>query len=238
MSKKVIGVDGCKGGWVAVVRDLESRESACAVFGDFRGLMLFAGDTDAIAVDIPIGFLDAAQHGGRPCDIEARKLLGGSRASSVFSPPVRATLAAGSYSAALRINRASSAEGIGISKQCFAIIAKMREVDALMTPTLQERVREVHPELCFRAMNDGDSLSVGKRTKEGQDERYGLLWDQGYCVPDELLTRWPKSLVAPDDILDAHAACWTAERILKSEAVQTPPTPEIDAKGLRMKMWF
>ena len=237
MSKKVIGVDGCKGGWVAVVRDLESRESACAVFADFRALLLFAGGADVIAVDIPIGFLDAAQHGGRPCDIEARKLLGGKRASSVFSPPVRATLAAGSYPAALRINRASSSEGIGISKQCFAIIPKMREVDELMTPALQESVREIHPELCFRAMNDGESLSVGKRTKEGQDARYGLLWDHGYRVPDELLTRWPKSIVAADDILDAHAACWTAERILKGEAEQIPPTPEVDAKGLRMEMW-
>ena len=54
---------------------------------------------------------------------------------------------------------------------------------------------------------------------------------------DELLTRWPKNSVAADDILDAHAACWTAERILKGEAVQIPPTPEIDAKGLQMEMW-
>ena len=84
----------------AVAKSLETGECACAVFADFRALLLFAGDAEVIAVDIPIGFLDAAQHGGRPCDIEARKLLGGSRASSVFSPPVRATLAAGSYPAA------------------------------------------------------------------------------------------------------------------------------------------
>ena len=237
MSKKVIGVDGCKGGWVAVAKSLESGESACAVFADFRGLLLFAGETDVIAVDIPIGFLDEAQHGGRPCDMEARKLLGGKHASSVFSPPVRATLAAGSYPAALRINRASSSEGIGLSKQCFAIIPKMREVDDLMTPARQDRVREVHPELCFRAMNGGESIASGKRTKEGQDARYGLLWDHGYRVPDELLERWPKRIVAADDILDAHAACWTAERILKGEAMQIPPTPEIDAKMLRMEMW-
>ena len=61
-------------------------------------------------------------------------------------------------------------------------------------------------------------------------------WNQGYRIPDELRTRWPKSIVAADDILDAHAACWTAERILKGEAEQIPPTPEVDAKGLRMEM--
>ena len=237
MSKKVIGVDGCKGGWVAVAKSLDTGESACAVFADFRALLLFAGDADVIAVDIPIGFLDTARRGGRACDIEARQLLGGKRASSVFSPPMRAALAAESYPAALRINRASSAEGIGLPQQCYAIIPKMREVDDLMTPALQDHVREVHPELCFRALNGGESLSAGKRTKEGQDTRYGLLWDQGCHVPDELLTRWPKRIVAADDILDAHAACWTAERIMKARAVQIPPTPEVDAKGLRMEMW-
>ena len=235
--KRVVGVDGCKGGWVAVAKSLETGECACAVFADFRGLLLFAGDADVITVDIPIGFLNAAKHGGRTCDIEARKLLGGKRGSSVFPPPVRGALDATSYWDALKINRESSEEALGLSKQCFAIVPMMREVDELMSPELQERVREIHPELCFRAINGGEAIVAGKRTKEGQDARYGLLWDHGYRVADELLARWPKKIVATDDILDAYAACWTAERILKAEAVQIPPTPEVDAKGLRMEMW-
>jgi predicted RNase H-like nuclease len=235
---KVVGLDGCKGGWVAVARELGSGDSRCAVFADFPGVLLFAKDAVVITVDIPIGFTDEAERGGRTCDVEARRLLGGARASSVFPPPVRGALLASSYSQALQINRASSPSELGISKQCHALFPKMREVDEVLTPERQERVREIHPELCFRAMNGGNAVAMGKRTKEGADVRYGLLWDQGYRVPDELLRRWPKSMVAPDDILDAYAACWTAQRIAEGQAIRIPDSPALDAKGLRMEMWF
>jgi predicted RNase H-like nuclease len=44
-----------------------------------------AADFDIIAVDVPIGLLDAYEVGGRACDRAARKLLGVPRASSVFT---------------------------------------------------------------------------------------------------------------------------------------------------------
>jgi predicted RNase H-like nuclease len=35
-----------------------------------------------------------------------------------------------------------------MSHQAFGILPKIREVDQLMTPEVQETVREIHPELC------------------------------------------------------------------------------------------
>ena len=47
-----------------------------------------------------------------------------------------------------------------------------------------------------------------------------------------------RSQVASDDVLDAYAVAWTALRIAKKAARRIPPHPPIDAKGLRMEMWY
>jgi len=39
-----------------------------------------------------------------------------------------------------------------------------------------------------------------------------------------------------DDIVDAFAALWTAERIHRGEAMSIPPIPPLDSHGLRMEM--
>jgi predicted RNase H-like nuclease len=44
--------------------------------------------------------------------------------------------------------------------------------------------------------------------------------------------------VADDDIYDAFAALWTAERIHAGTAEVIPDVPEIDSFGLEMRMWF
>ena len=55
-----------------------------------------------IAIDMPMGFLEQAEPGGRACEREARKLLKG-KASSVFAVPVRAVLASPTYADALAV---------------------------------------------------------------------------------------------------------------------------------------
>lgn len=46
-------------------------------------------------------------------------------------------------------NLSLKVQGKSLSRQAFEIISKIREVDDLMTPELQTRVFEVHPELSF-----------------------------------------------------------------------------------------
>ena len=64
---------------------------------------------------------------------------------------------------------------MGISQQCFGIIPKIREVDDYMTPELQGRVVEVHPELVFYEMSGGKSVKEGKKSKGGLAHRLELL---------------------------------------------------------------
>ncbi|HEY3110435.1 MAG TPA: DUF429 domain-containing protein, partial [Chloroflexota bacterium] len=188
-------------------------------------------DAVAIGVDIPIGL---AWEGPRACDRAARQRLG-PRRSSVFNPPTRRLLAliesAATYQAANALAWRDLGHGIGV--QAFNIFAKIREVDAPMTPELQSRVREVHPELCFAAMR-GAPCTHPKKSAAGAAERLAAL--RASCA--WLGAGAPRSPpgAASDDLLDALAVAWTAERIAGGAAETRPAEPELDPRGLRMEM--
>src|SRR5699024_4850937 len=98
----------------------------------------------------PIGLPDAPK---RSVDSMARRLIG-ARRSSVFPAPLRSMLDAPDYTTACRIREA--AVGTRCSKQLFAIMPKIKEMDDALTPALQDRIREGHPELSFTMMNRGE----------------------------------------------------------------------------------
>jgi predicted RNase H-like nuclease len=106
-----------------------------------------------------------------------------------------------------------------------------------MAPTLQKRVREVHPELCFFEMNSGVPVKEPKRKPSGQTVRIQLLKKAGFKQIEERIKSAANPYVAVDDILDAYAACWTAERIFTGAATCIPENPPLDSRGLRMEMW-
>ena len=231
---RVAGVDGCRDGWVIVERAGAGEVSVrvepliCSVFLD-EGLAM-------VGIDIPIGLLDAAEPGGRECDRRARAYLGGGRASSVFSPPVRSVLGASGYEDAKDRSRRSSAHELALSQQCFAIVPKIAEVDQLMTPQLQRRVVAVHPEVSFAALNGDKPLAIPKKKREGLAARVALL-DHAWGIDVEtLVTRHRSSGVQSDDILDAMVACWTAERVLRQIEERFPEIPTTDSRGLRMEI--
>jgi predicted RNase H-like nuclease len=227
----IAGVDGCRAGWfVALVefRGGTSREQH-RIVTSFREVLDLDPKPTIIAVDIPIGLLEEPSAGGRECDREARRLLGTPRRSSVFPPPTRPALASATYEEAQGF-------GAGMSRQAFGILPKIREVDQLMTPEGQERVREIHPELCFYGLA-GHPMRHKKKSTEGKAERLGALQDH-FSGIERALGAFPRSQVASDDVLDAYAAAWTALRIAENAARRIPPRPPIDAKGLRMEMWY
>ena len=97
-----------------------------------------------------------------------------------------------------------------------------------MTPDLQPRVSEAHPESSFAELA-GSPLRTRKNTTEGREERTHLL---APSFPDvvEHLGRNRAFIV---DVLDAFAAAWTARRIATGTA-KWFGDDERDARGLRM----
>jgi|SRR5882724_1204442 len=161
----IAGVDGCSFGWFAVLHEIAADGWSCYSRKTFAEILKLPENPQFIAVDIPIGLATEAIRGGRACDNLARKTLGQPRGRSVFSSPVRATLAhAKNYTAASRANRESSKHGISLSKQAFAIMPKIKDVDDSMSPELQKRVYEVHPELCFYELNGQKPIARGKKS--------------------------------------------------------------------------
>jgi predicted RNase H-like nuclease len=219
----VIGVDGTNGGWIVAAR--ASGTIACWRIARFDELFLESARPRVVAIDIPIGLPD---HGSRACDLEARKLLGQPRGSSVFPAPTRTLLAQKSY------------PGKGISKQAWMLKPKIEEADLLLRRTAAARVvtHEVHPELCFFYMNGRAPMEHAKRKPAGEAERLALLRDWCGGAIDQALERVRLRQLKGqrDDVIDAFAALWTAERIAEGKAVTHPANPELDAHGLAMSI--
>lgn len=236
----VAGIDGCRNGWLLVLRESEIgiiRHRRIQCLSEVCGQ---PENPSIVAVDIPIGLLAQAMRGGRECDKKGREILRKPRSNSVFSPPVRPALKYFDFPSALDANRASSTEHVGISQQCFQLFQKIREADKLVKPELQERICEVHPELCFFELNNRKPMKYGKKHRAGLglQERRDLLCKEGFPSINGGSNLYSKSEVAEDDFLDACVACWTAERIRQGTARRVPENPPKDGRGLRMEMWF
>jgi len=227
------GIDGCKGGWVIASRSRASNAISFTVVAKLRGF-ISSNRGDVIAIDIPIGL---SEDGPRQCDVEARSFLGRPRASSVFPAPCRPCLDAISYADACARNFAAS--GRMISCQCYGILPKIREIDALMSPKRQQFVREVHPEVAF-ALVAGRSMLHRKTTEEGIHERLRVLAKRGVVLSlgevQEHRREMGRDLVHVDDMIDAAGCLMTAERIAQDGPTLVLGGQECDARKLRMEI--
>ncbi len=246
---RVAGVDGCRGGWVAVIVAPDGVMSARRL-GALAELF-DAPSPDLVAVDMPIGLPESVAAKGRAPERLVRPLLGG-RQSSVFSIPARAAVyasvdpavaEAARYRHACDVARATSTPPRAVAKQAFHIFPKIIEIDTLLRtrPELQARLHECHPEVSFRMMN-GAPLAIAKKVKNaphapGLALRRALLEAAGF--PPALLgaARARELGVGADDLIDAAAAAWTARRLARGEAISFPALPERDALGLPVAIW-
>jgi predicted RNase H-like nuclease len=232
----VAGVDGCRAGWICVLRDEAAGPIEAKVLPTAADLFSQAPTPHVIAIDVPIGLPDA---GRRECDGLARQMLGWPRRNSVFPAPVRAALTARTREEASKITSGIDGRRVGI--QAWSIYAKIREVDDRLRgePSLRQRVREVHPEVCFCAWNGFQAMRVSKKRRAGREERLSLV--RGHFGPEayeQARSGFRRKDVANDDILDAFAALWTAERILGGQAESLPNRPQTDSEGLRMEIVY
>jgi predicted RNase H-like nuclease len=234
------GVDGCRTGWVVLLAGFRASDArpvqlAWRVCAHFDEVLALPERPVVIAVDMPIGLLERAAPGGRACDRAARGLLGRPRASSVFSPPTRPALVNDGYADAMARN------GAGMSKEAYNILPKIRELDGLLTRHAQARVFEAHPELAFRALA-GHPMRHNKKTPAGRRERLGWLrtvFGAAFSDPLRVRLELGAGKVALDDVIDAYVLAHAARRIQTGQASRLPQgPPPIDARGLRMEIWY
>lgn len=220
----VVGVDGYPKGWVGVIlRDGEFRGAVVAP--SLAAIAAAVPEAVAIGVDMPIGLPDDRP---RAADARARRFVG-PRGSSVFAVLPRDVLTAPDIGEARR--RSIERLGISFSSQAWALRARILEADGFGR---DPRVREVHPEVSFRAMA-GEHLRHPKSSWAGMVLRRGLLASHGIELPDELDEA---GVAGVDDVLDAAAAAWSAHRIATGQASSLPQEPEVGSDGHRAAIWY
>ena len=262
----LVGVDGCKAGWIAVRRDLgsiprnpgptprnPSSTPLVTVFDSFAALLAANPDDAVIAVDMPIGLPEFSNKGGRGPEALVRPLLG-ARQSSIFSIPSCAALYADTadfstieawYAAHRRasdVARTTSDPPRGVSIQAFGIFAKIREIDALLIARadLRRRVFESHPEVAFCRLNGGQAMQLPKKIK-GSINPAGMAERKALLCRHgyemDFLDQTPPKGAAADDFLDAAAMMLVAGRIASGEARPFPDPPLTDRFGIPVAIW-
>ncbi|MGB2265803.1 MAG: DUF429 domain-containing protein [Akkermansiaceae bacterium] len=226
------GIDGCPAGWLILTQHPDARISAC-IHSSLDEFAPRLGPDHIVAIDMPIG-LPCPDHYPRACDTGARQALG-SRACCVFSAPCRGTLDhIDNYTAASAWHK--DATGKAISHQAFNILPKIHELDTYLgRHPATAAFYEVHPEISFAHMNGSDEhiapLLNKKSFPTGEHERAALIAANLSC-PAELSTlqqqlgprsKDGKTRWALNDLHDALAALWTAQRISTGTATTYPP---------------
>ena len=252
MSKSIyIGIDGCKGGWVAAI--LENDTLHIKPYKTIADLFKDYPKPDVCLIDMAIG-LPETDSKVRPDSIARRQL--GKKGSSVFPVPSRRAVGVETKNRSIqeiqKEQKCKNGEALGksLSQQSLAIIPKMKELDEFLEVHAEYRevMLESHPELCFARLK-GAVLFSKKSRKAGRDERIDVLKDEK--VIDENFNVLAEArqckdkydcVCKPDDILDAIVLAVTARLKAQGQCeiihadMTVSPNPPVDAKGLKMQM--
>lgn len=202
-----LGVDWARHGWIVASAEDEERPQL-----EFHSTIFEVWDRypadGRVAIDIPIGL---PTDGRRPCDREAKAVLG-ARGNSVFYTPTREAVYASNIEEAK--DRQSGLD-YSVQNQAWAIVPRIREVDTFLQICGSEMdtdgVIETHPEVAFAALNDGQPVVKTKKEDRGEMPRLKLLSPRLPGV-ETVFSRGTSSFqgpdyaskfAQPDDILDA-----------------------------------
>ena len=210
--KYVAGIDGSHAGRISVIRQIDKENYYKLVFS--KDLSVLCNDRiNLVLIDMPVGLDKKIVTGGRIVDKLARKKLI-KRKSSIFNAPSRLTLKAKNYQEANKINKK---QGLGLSKQSWNLIPKIKELEILMQQNNRPLIFESHPEISFQEMNNKE-LNYSKKERLGIEERKKILESNGFEI--EFLNKHLREKnrnFKHDDFLDACAISWSALRVSKNE---------------------
>ena len=227
----ISGIDGASGGWVCVRAKLDNLKNTEFIFA--KNLKELINDqVQLVLIDMPVGLNIITKKGGRDVDRFARnKLI--KRKSSIFNAPSRMILEEKDYSEA---NKLSKQFGLGLSKQSWNLIPKIKELDLILRSKRKTKIYESHPELSFQEMK-GAYLEFKKKDKEGVKERSKILIHNNFKASfiDEFVNKNIKEY-KPDDFIDACALFWSAKRTINGLELNIPDQPSFDSEGIIMQM--
>jgi predicted RNase H-like nuclease len=230
----IAGSDRSKAGWLTLV--LVNGVLKAHLYPDFNKLLQKQPALDVLVADVPIGL---PHEYPRQCDKLARETVK-PRHNSVFMTPLRQVLDCSNHSEANSKHRELA--GVGLSQQAFHILPAICEVDnAIQAGEISADIlHEGHPEVSFWAINGKQGIMDYKKTPVGHYFRRRLLEREfGEDHLPAIRKQFPlKRQAADDDIVDALAMLWTAQRIAAGKAERIPAQPDRDKTGIDMAIWY
>lgn len=227
---KFIGVDGCKGGWIAAISDPDGLrfEKHSSIEELVRG----HSDFSECLIDMVIG-LQEKKEDVRP-DSFARHIIN-RRASTIFPAPCRQAVYADTVAQKYDLNQ--QILGKKFTPLTLGIMPKMRELDEFLNryPMYKNVLKESHPEVCFSRLF-GATVMTRKSTAEGIGQRIDIL--SRYVPMDQkyLREKAKEFKCNMDDLLDASCLAVTAALVQAGKWESIPAEPMKDARGLLMQM--
>ncbi len=230
----VVGIDGCKYGWVASKLSY-NRKLNFSLHYYFEELIEQYCNAIRLFVDVPIGLMDDDY---RKCDMEGRKLLG-QKGSSLFPIPIRDAIYSEDYTSGCKKNY--TVMGKKFSKQAWNILPRVREVDRYLmkNKNLAIKLYESHPELCFYQLNKNVPIFTSKKTSIGQTERLEILSEYLSSIEmrvNEFLKQTKRRDVLIDDIIDSVVLALAAQIFSENRCV--PIKMVYDKNNLPMNIYY
>lgn len=234
-SYQCVGIDACKGKWVAVA--ISDRGFEVQKYETIADICERYPDCHYMLIDIPVGLRDH-QEQLRP-DALVKRLLG-PKSASIFEVPCRKAVYATTKEAARAIN--IEVLGKSLSEQSIGFSKAIRQVDEFLISheTWKNKILESHPEFCFMKLNKGKPIHEKKTTFEGQERRLEVLetyYPKARDVMETFLHDVP-SRKKVDDVIDALCLAIMGKLMLENGIQTIPELPEKDANGIEMKIVF
>ena len=229
--KTLGGIVPCPGGWLIVPARLAGvtvNAEEPEVVPTLLDVLEYKPKFDAAAIYAPIGFYENPVGPYRPCDTEARDMVGWPRVVGVKPMPCRAVLRAKTRDQALAIEP-------WLTNDDFRRFKWWREAELDFQPFHQRSFFAAHPDLSYTNLNGDVPLSTSPHHPEGVLERMQLIRDKLPGVED-LITRLPPTGAGQLHVIQGCALVWTARRAAARAMSRLPMDPNWDDSGMRMEL--
>lgn len=230
-----VGIDGCKGKWIAVYINEDFFE--VEKFRTINDICYRYPNSDSYIIDIPIGLVENKSQ-LRP-DMLVKKELG-KKGSSIFEVPCRQAVYAEDKRVAKELNIAIL--GKSLSEQTLGITKAIRQVDEFLQikPQWKNKLLESHPEFCFLKFNNNQPILKHKTSAEGQYKRLEIL-RKYYPKTDKVIEKFLADVPFRkkiDDVVDALCLAVMGRLILERGIKTIPEKPKLDNRGILMQMVY
>ena len=229
--KTLGGIVPCPGGWLILPARLAGvtvNTEEPEVVRTLMDVLEYKPRFDAAAIYAPVAFNEQPVGPYRPCEVEAREMVGWPRVVGVKPMPSRAALRAKTRDEARMLEP-------WLTNDDFRRFKWWRQAEREFQPFHQRMFFAAHPDLSYTNLNGDVPLATSPHHQEGVLERMQLIRDK---LPgaEEVILRVPPPGAGQLHLMQACALVWTARRAAGRAMSRLPMDPVWDDSGMRMEL--